>query len=405
VSALAAAASTDEFWERIGQTPLIGTLSAAGESAAGLGDPPRIVEFPGTGASSQHTLLTFLWRDADAHAVLISLNRINRSLEDSLMQRIEGTDIWYRTFEVGAHWRGSYTVLAVDGAELEELRSCEPRWVMRRIRERGATDPRNPLVTGTHGGRASVAQVPGAPWEPVRAAAHTVRGTTSEHRLPSGRRVWLHRPAGVSPECRLARPLVVLLDGEVWHRTGYGAETIDELCARGEFTDSHLAPFLLLVDCEGEPRRMQDLSIDGGMCDELVTEILPWLRERVPLSPNPSDVVISGESLGGLTALKTVLLHPEHFGAAIAQSPSLWQSGLGEPLAHASPARVFMTAGVHEQGLVEHVRVCSEALTDRDYTHRYIEFNGGHDFAWWHGLWAEGVRHLLTSSTERSARW
>lgn len=332
--------------------------------------------------------VTFVRQDADAHAVLVFVNRITESVDDAAMQRVPGTGIWHRSFVLESDWRGAYTMMSVDRKALDDLRGLEPRWAMRTVRERGEADERNPMTIVTHGGAASMAELADATPQPWLAAEPVRRGRTSEHRLASGRRVWVHRPA--DDDGSAGRPVVVVLDGEVWQRSGYAARTIDALAE----ADAIRAPYLLLVDAEG-PRRMTDLSIDGTMSTEIVDVVLPWARGLLPISDDPSDVIVSGESLGGLTALKTAFDHPHAVGAALAQSSSLWQHDMLDRAGRSAPVRLFLTAGRHEGHLVEANRVLADALGASAHDHHYVEYNGGHDMAWWRGLWGDGIRHLL----------
>lgn len=362
-----AAAIAARFWEGIARTPLI-------QEIPGRPDLRRV---------------TFLWRDADAEVVLLSINRITEDMHESRMARVPGTDVWHRTFDLETDWRGGYLTLPLDVAGEEELHSHEPRWAMRAVRERGLLDPRNPVVVGTHGGSASVAELPAAGARPLTIATGSPRGETVAHRAPNGRRVWIRRPPG--DDGATERPVVVVLDGEVWERTGYAAEALDELAAEGRIR----IPYLVMPDAEGYPRRMEDLSVDGTMSTEIVDTLLPWARTIVPLSADPAEVMVSGESLGGLTALKTAFDHPDRVGLALSQSASLWQHDMRERAAASAPVRLFLTAGRHEGILVERNRDLVGDLADLPHEHRYVEYNGGHDMAWWRGLWADGVRHLL----------
>lgn len=347
---------------------------------------PLVEAIPGAPAERR---MTFLWRDAEADAVLIAINRITHDVPSGRLERLAGTDVWHRSYRLGADWRGSYTVLAADAARFAAIERMEPRWAMRTIRESGCADPRNPRRIGVHGGIASVAELPDAAPLPWPDSDPAVRGTTTEHRLDGGRRVWLHRPFG--DDAVTARPLVIVLDGEVWHRTGDAATAVDALAEAGTIR----APRLLLVDAEGSPRRMRDLSVDGGMSEEIVEVLLPWARSVLPVSADPADVIVSGESLGGLTALKTAFDHPDAVGAALAQSSSLWQHDMLERAAASAPVRLYLTAGRHEERLIAANRTLAGALRTLPHDHVYVEFNGGHDMAWWRGLWAEGLLHLL----------
>lgn len=56
----------------------------------------------------------------------------------------------------------------------------------------------------------------------------------------------------------------------------------------------------------------------------IVDTLIPELRDALALDPDPRRAVIGGTSMGGLAALITHAEHPEHFGGALAMSPSLW---------------------------------------------------------------------------------
>ncbi|GAB2958120.1 enterochelin esterase [Micromonospora polyrhachis] len=364
-SRLTAAGSTAEFWETIGRrTPIV-------EDAAGGG-----------------CRVTFLWRSTEAAAVYVTINRVTHDLDDSRMQRIPGTDVWHATFRLPADWRGSYTVLETDVAGDRALHEHEPRWAMRTIREEGVVDPRNPARTRTHGGStASVAELDAAPRQAAPADGPSPR--MRQLVAPSGRTVWLSPPIG---DDGASHPLVIVLDGEVWQASGYAVAATDRLVAAGTIR----TPFVAMVETGAtSPRRMSDLSIDGTMSDEIALSLLPWLRDQMPVSADPRDVVVTGESLGGLTALKTVFDHPAAVGSALSQSASLWQHDMLGRAATAAPVHLFLTVGAFEGTLLEPHRRLREVLATSPHTVTYREFQGGHDMACWRGFWEDGIADLL----------
>lgn len=335
--------------------------------------------------SEGHRRVTVLWRSATASAVYVSINRVTNTLEDSALARIAGTDVWHATYVLPTAWRGSYTLMDVDEEGLAALQERDPRWAMRDIREQGQPDPRNGGVAGAYGGhRASVCALDAAPPQPWLTPAPR-RGETREMHAPHGRRVWIHTPAGESAR---PRPLIIALDGEVWNRGDIAANAVDHLAGER-------APYVAMIDSGGVAARMRDLAIDGGMDREIVESLLPWLRGFLPISDNPADVIVSGESLGGLTAMKTAFAHPHAVGAALAQSSSLWQDDMIDRARSAAPTRLFLTVGTLESTLLAPHRAmrASGAMEHHDLS--YLEYVGGHDSACWRGFWADGVRHLL----------
>lgn len=240
-------------------------------------------------------LVTFLWQDAQAQSVLVGINRMTHDRASASLEHLPGTDVWHHTYCLDADWRGTYTFLPLDSIELDNMQDHVGRGIMRAIREDGVLDPHNPQRSGTHTGQASVAGMPHATPQPWLHADNVPRGESTEHHTPGGRRVWAHTPAG--DNTKTTRPAVIVLDGDVWHRTDYAAASIDALHAAGLIRP----PYLVMVDTGTRPQRMQDLSIDGTMSTDIIEDILPWARSVLPITTDPQDIVVSGESLGRLS--------------------------------------------------------------------------------------------------------
>ncbi|GAA4722032.1 hypothetical protein GCM10023350_00070 [Nocardioides endophyticus] len=259
----------------------------------------------------------------------------------------------------------------------------------------------------------SVAVLPDAaplPWldraEALPSPAMEPAVLTSEI-LGNERRVWVSMPPGdLSDESAL--PFVIQLDGTPHH----SAPSVRDALVRAGL----LRPCaVVLVDQLGM-QRYQELLCDPAFSRMLADELLPWLRERlslqgVALSQDPADVALAGESYGGLCAAWTALHHPTAFGNAILQSPSCgyhpdltWGTGAGELLrripvptlfadllaAEPAPIRLFHDAGELE-GSTTHSRWLDQVLTAKGYDTSYTEFAGGHDYAWWRGLFADAL--------------
>ncbi len=225
---------------------------------------------------------------------------------------------------------------------------------------------------------------------------------TSE-RLGNARNVWVSMPPGEWSQ-NSALPFVIHLDGTPEHSA---PSVRDALVDAGAIRPCAV----VLVDQLG-PQRYKELLCDPAFSHMLVDELLPWLHARYPLSHAPRDVALAGESFGGLCAAWTVLHHPTAFGNAIIQSPSCGYhpdlrggSGSGELLrrtpvpmliadflaAEPAPVRIFHDAGELESSNT-HSRWLDHVLTAKGYETVYTEFAGGHDYAWWRGLFADALR-------------
>jgi enterochelin esterase-like enzyme len=227
-------------------------------------------------------------------------------------------------------------------------------------------------------------------------------GVLASEVLGNERRIWVSMPPGDHSD-ESALPFVIHLDGTPNHSA---PSVRDALVHAGLIRPCAV----VLVDSLGL-QRYTELLCDPAFSRMLVGELLPWLHDRYPLSRDPGEVALAGESYGGLCAGWTALHHPTTFGNAILQSPSCgyhpdltWGTGAGELLrrtpvptliadflaAERAPIRVFHDVGELE-GSNTHSRWLDHVLTAKGYDTRYREFAGGHDYAWWRGLFADAL--------------
>ncbi|MFD4668780.1 alpha/beta hydrolase [Lentzea sp. NPDC058450] len=235
----------------------------------------------------------------------------------------------------------------------------------------------------------------------ARPAPATESAVFASELLGNERRVWVSLPPG---EISGALPFVIHLDGTPDHSA---PSVRDALVEAGLIRPCAV----VLVDQLGH-QRYRELLCDPAFSRMLADELVPWLRDRYPLSHDPGDVALAGESFGGLCAGWTVLHHPATFGNAVLQSPSCgyhpdlkWGTGAGELLRRTPvptlvadllatapvPIRVFHDAGELESSNT-HSRWLDQVLRQKGYDTVYREFAGGHDYAWWRGLFADALR-------------
>ncbi|MGW0853938.1 alpha/beta hydrolase [Streptomyces sp. NPDC002690] len=267
---------------------------------------------------------------------------------------------------------------------------------------------------------ASVAVLPDAvplPWldrAEARPAPAVEPSVLASEFLGDERRIWVSMPPGDFPE-DAALPFVIHLDGTPHH----SAPSVRDALVRA----GQIRPCVVVLVDQPASRRDKELLCDPAFSNMLVQELLPWLHHRYPLSRDPGDVALAGESFGGLCAGWTVLHHPTTFGNAILQSPSCgyhpdlrWGTGAGELLrrtpvptliadyqaAKTAPIRIFHDVGELE-GSNTHSRWLDHVLTGKGYDTLYREFAGGHDYAWWRGIFADALLWCFpVMSTDRN---
>ncbi|MFD7063652.1 enterochelin esterase [Streptomyces sp. NPDC059906] len=395
------AALTDAFWseaEHLG-SPLVEELD---------GEP-------------HHRAVTFLWRGHRAtRRVLLCGNRITDRdrLAGSLLERVPGTDVWHLGLRLRSDHRGSYR-LAAD-LSLGDA-PADPAALQQRLRSlsaHAAADPLGRRTVATRWQRAdsSVFALPDAPAEPWAGRRGTVpAGRVERHRVPGSapvgdRDVWVYLPPGRDRAPAAPLPVVVLCDGDMWlGRLGLG-DTLDALIA-----DGALPPLVVVApDAVDRRTRWRDLGCRDPFVAFLADALLPWAAGRWPLTTDPRRTVVAGQSLGAMTALHAGRLRPDRFGNVLAQSASLWwRPGLPPPGAvkppvrgapwlvgryasgAAAPLTVHLDVGLHEGSMVGQTLALYDALRATGHRVTRDTYNGGHDYACWHGALASGLVRLL----------
>lgn len=212
-------------------------------------------------------------------------------------------------------------------------------------------------------------------------------------------------------------PLLVIYDAEEWFGDLGLPQALDRAAAQGV-----LPPIAVLGICNVDRAdRRQLLAADEDALHALVDEVLPWVRDEAEQSgvalAGPESTVLAGSSMGGLTALRAVGLHPEHFTAVSVCSPSMWwtpdpaagpqdllrerAAGEGDWITdrltetRGVTARMAISVGLHEGVLGERVAVLEEALRGRGVDVAARTYDGGHDYACWRGQLIEDLREFL----------
>nr|MDT0657329.1 alpha/beta hydrolase-fold protein [Micromonospora sp. DSM 115978] len=353
--------------------------------------------------------VTFVDEPGDDTAVTLSVAigpNIGFNTIDTEFTSVPGSPVRVLTLRMRSDLRFSY-VLTRHGPTGRDERLPDPFNPPPRFSERAVE-----RFSGT-----SVAVLPDAvplPWldqaetQPAPAMESAV---LASELLGNERHIWVSTPSGeFSGQSGL--PFVIHLDGTPDHSA---PSVRDALVEAGLIRPC----VVVLVDQLGL-QRYQELLCDPAFSQMLVHELLPWLHDRYPLSRDPGDVALAGESFGGLCAGWTALHHPTTFGNAIIQSPSCGYhpdlkggTGAGELLRRApvptliadylaaepAPIRIFHDVGELESSNT-HSRWLDQVLTAKGYDTLYREFAGGHDYAWWQGIFADALRWCFPLKAE-----
>lgn len=349
---------------------------------------------------------TFIWQlppgEEAPRDVMIHLNSITdahrEDIRPALLRRIATSSLWSITYLLPDTLIASYRIVVAQSDPLPRNSGADrASWL--RIHALGKPDPRgqgtlpNPL-----GSESSVLVMPNA-WQ------HPAWGETAERNFPQRqtstlttidvptfdgelRRLHIYRPNAATPPARL----LLLFDGEVWIELGVQA-------ALDRWKGDPIAA--VLVSSVSPQRRSADLPHPERIAEILRDEVLPAAAATLGHNYSAEEIIVAGQSYGGLASAALLAEYPELVGNAIAQSPSFqfragetgWPSdgqrgdvSMRLPTT-ASAGQLIMMAGSNEGWLTEQARTARDALTSTAVRLSYREFSGGHDYAWWrHGL-------------------
>lgn len=411
---------------------------------------------------------TWVVQAPKASAVLLWANGLfdHQDPSPNEMAHLPGSDLWTLTWRLPASWRASYRISIWTPSELPHMppwRASTERFAVRRAAMSGALDPRCEKRVGGANGEFSLAEGPLADSSalppstmPLTDGAlmrtqplHNPR--VKELHYPAtdrwlGQRVWLYCPcrsdrassfsllAGPtsasnteltaslgSREGRNATlelmPLLVLFDGQTWLRDMKLPDFLDSAIGSGSLPPIHVA----MIDSRDTETRWAHLGVPAGQAEFVATLLVADVQRNYPISRRSSDIVVSGQSLGGIASLWAAALANGRIGRVIAQSPSLWRFDMTEPLlarqteaisipssgpaptavSQNSWSEIVLQAGHFEGSMLADSYSLAESLRsdsrlgDRDI--RVQSVWGGHDWAWWRVNLVNTLSRMLSS--------
>jgi len=374
--------AVEAFWDEVTKAgaPLVEPISTDGKSS----------------------YVTFLWRGEPGTRNVAVIDGVAVGVGDadparSLMDRLLGTDVWYRTYVVRNDARFHYWLSPNDSLESLELdtRDAHPK-----------PDPLNPhrMSIGLTFVELKDAPISRPTIERRGVPAGEVREIPFHSEvLNNDRKLWVYTPAGVMPTDRAkSYALLIVFDGEAYRSLVPVPMILDNLIHDGTIPPT-VAILMTHLD------RNQELGASPDFVSFLASELVPWAQRTYRAGEAPAQVALAGSSRGGLAATYAALQRPDVFGKVLAQSPSLWWSPEGSEegwvprqyeTSDKRPIKLYLEVGDME-ALIQRrpIQRMRNILLEKGYEFRFGFFNGNHSYLSWRHSFAPALVYLLGESS------
>jgi enterochelin esterase-like enzyme len=200
------------------------------------------------------------------------------------------------------------------------------------------------------------------------------------------REIFLYRPPVKEPV-----PLLVVYDGQDYLQRAKLTTMVDNLMA-----DGRIQPIAIAFLPNGGRWRSVEYACSDGTLLWLDQIILPLVKENlnlIDIDTQPGAFGVLGASLGGTMSLYTAVRMPDVFGKVIIQSGAFMiesrDFAVVDLIRHrqGQNINIWMDIGQLDM-LFEDNQNMYKLLQEKEYTVRYREFSGGHNYtAWRDDLW------------------
>jgi enterochelin esterase family protein len=367
-----------------------------------------LVEYPD--GQDEQAIVTFVWfAERDRDHVVLEAQLGGRDPRDRRLERLGGTDLWFRSFRLPRDVRLAYLISPDDRrispwADLATYSMVTSDW---------RVDPLNPRRSRGEGNLTwSVLQTRYSPStdliERNRAnPAGRIQGFTfqSEH-LGNERTIKVYTPPGYDPNRADAYPVLYFFDGYGYVESDSTNILLDNLTSAGMISP------VVAVFIYNAGDRNREMSCYPPMHAFLAEELVPSVRDEFRVTTDPLRTVIGGRSRSGLGAACAAVHNPDIFGNVLSQSGAFWWAPEGEEwewlarqLATSDrlPINFYIEAGQLEispnpetgLNMLTVSRHLRDVLTARGYVVHYREFPGAHEPIVWRVTLADGLRALL----------
>lgn len=369
--------------------------------------------------ASKYEIVTFLYRskdDLDNVFILAEFNHV--AAQEYVFERIDGTDIYYKSFILPKNAQAQYRIIEND--KLGGIFAGD------KLKDRFHALTEHPDPLSKYIVTIADALGPGLNLAIALLRQHSAHikellepnedgGQVNHHEITSAilgysRIVNVYTPPGYSEQEKY--PCLLLFDGSEFLKFGRLNVILDNL-----ILTRRIKPLIaIMVDAgvkDGQTKRYEEYPLNPSFAKSIVNEVIPFVNERYPLSDDRDDYIISGSSYGGLAAIYTAFEYPEKIKYVLSLSGSV-HYGTGDEheliikkIAFAEPKDVVFRLYVGRLEGEYHWN--SPTWPNQLASHRHLstilkmkgcdftlnEFAGDHSFASWLEPLIDGITEIF----------
>ena len=394
---------------------------------------PLIEQIQGDESRKLVTFIVQADKETKNAVIVCSLANQDDVLSNNICERIENTDIFYKSFVV---LNGTLTIYSISkNNSLKYQRFYDnlmDNW------DTLAPDPYNPkrfTQRYKREGRNFVVEysvlemLDGVSQNWVEQKEKVIPGNLTavdfhSNILNAKRQIWIHTPNNFDSHDKPLH-LLIVFDGKAFIEFTKAPLILDNLQAENKIPPS----IAIFIHNYSGYSRGKDLLCYPQFAEFIVKELVPWAHENYNISSNREHSVLVGSSSGGLAASFIGFKHPEMFRNVLSQSGYYeWYPGIfwfqhsmkffGDDFVRwwskeeekeeewltkqylqnkKLDLKYYLNVGNLETRAIKPIQNFHNMLQKKGYTHFYREYPGGHEYIAWQTYLPEGLIYLIGS--------
>lgn len=343
----------------------------------------------------ENYLVTVVWKECEpVERMAVFGEMFGMDSENTQLEKLEGTDLWYRTWQVRGDAQSLYMFIVNEKEEQEwddlDFR-MDPFNPNKYVCIEDEKNPEDQYLLCKEESYIRLPEFKEKNWtiekkDMPKGEVEVIEDFESKV-LNNKRRIWVYTPAGYNNDSE-PMGLAVFTDGWEYVHVTKVITTFDNLIAEGKI------PAMCAVFIESNDDRDKELTCSEKFTNFVMNELLPWVKTTYNIKNDESKNLIAGFSYGGLIASFIAFKYPEIFPKVLCQSGGMYWKEKGDDNEKGlilrmyekgvkQPLDFYMTFGEFEKESERHYKAnkdFAKILKDKGYNVEYREFNGGHTY-------------------------